>query len=392
MQDDVRDAKLDSFLSTEGRKIVTKEMRSGNVSLEKKLADLSLGIKQSRATQQWREREAIMHAHALNDMASPLRKEIEKHRENIKQASEITKFGKRNKESAMKLQLARIKQQNSELLDRLTKAARSKMKRLSKHETENDPRTVLLNNRKKYVREARHNTLRTLDAANAEIFRRIVNVTGTLEKKDHLEKSFQKHLVVKKTMSRLQEPPQCTSLKDTAAKSRKPRLRKQRSLLLTKHSRESDASWKKSSIRKHRSVEIYLKKNLPPETNTVFQSITRLQKPSSSKLSFSAKQQSSKPRVFDNQWKLYCGDVQLVKVCESQSQMVTVKVTVFDRPHNSSILIEALIPTMNLVRFLEMKVSQLLPLLEENRAPAFDDIIPTHLKLIGDEYRLTFSI
>lgn len=170
--------------------------------LRKKLKDLELGLVPSKEKLMWRKKETRRMENNINQMKSPILQDIQEHKRKMNANQRNHKFGSRNKQSRLKLELIGLKANNDLLMNRLDAIA--KRKPLHGEETkEAKARSLMLKNKRKFQKNVTQFKKRQIQKENELMLNRLEHVKGSMKQVEKLQQDFQQHERVKGMFSRM---------------------------------------------------------------------------------------------------------------------------------------------------------------------------------------------
>eukprot|EP00924_Labyrinthula_sp_SR-Ha-C_P000324 snap_masked-scaffold_25-processed-gene-3.9-mRNA-1 protein AED:1.00 eAED:1.00 QI:0/-1/0/0/-1/1/1/0/342 len=173
-----------------------------SVQKHKSISNLDLGVKKSVTAKIWQESEMKSHRNSLKIISSPVKKELDQHEKYHRRASVMLQFGQRNKEASLKLGLKKIKKENANLVNRLKSLEGTNKQEKKKEKI----RARYLKNKSKFQKQVKVLQKKGLLNENRRIYRRITDAKGSLTKRKEHFKQFKQHEKAKRNMCRLQVP------------------------------------------------------------------------------------------------------------------------------------------------------------------------------------------
>lgn len=211
------------------------------------LPDLSLGVKASYTTRQWRERERHMHRKALKSIKSPLALAIDKHAKDLERAAQIFSYGQSNKAKAMELELATMRQRNRELDKRIQKLQNTETE-ISAAKKGNNAIARVMKTKANNLSSARRAQQMRLDASNGMLLQRLAKARPTVRPRERLVEDYRHHRKICKNMCKLAVTPH---------QMRRMEIDKERSLIGLRRPRSSNNALFARRKRKRKARERY---------------------------------------------------------------------------------------------------------------------------------------
>lgn len=164
------------------------------------LNGLELGVQQNKLLVKWRKHESMRLAKQLDEVISPVCQDIKNHNAKMNTSKSMYEFGARNKQSAMKLKLLTVKNDNVILVESLNNIKKRKPIFGAKSK-ENEARLRVYKNKEKFKKQTELYQRKILIEENKKVHDRLKNVKGALKSGEEYEKEFSKHILKRQHLS-----------------------------------------------------------------------------------------------------------------------------------------------------------------------------------------------